>query len=399
MNSFYRKALSGVATVLAIAGGLAAWGESYSLKVFPPEHKRMVDEETGATLTFLTSDPAADTNFYFHERSWSTDSSIIYFYSARREGGLMGYLTRTGELIRFETPKGPVGSATASLSRNSVYVLRGKEVLEFAPSVEIARNPAKKRSRVMVVERSIATLTGCSPHTALNESCDGKHLAVGVSRFDDDDAPGIVTIQVETGEVKTLCRFPKEPGYGGHVQWSRTNPNLLSFAGRIERLNIVDIRDGSIRMPYKAIPDELVTHESWWVNDQMMFCGGVHPKPIEDSHVKLLDIATGEVRIVGEGAWWPQATPEQVAKRNWWHASGSVDGAWVAADNWHGDIMLFEGRTTRPRLLTTGHRTYGKGEHPHVGWDRMSAQVVFTSHKLGSPDVCIATIPAEWRAR
>ncbi len=47
------------------------------------------------------------------------------------------------------------------------------------------------------------------------------------------------------------------------------------------------------------------------------------------------------------------------AKRNWWHASGSPDGRWVAADNWHGDIMLFDGKTSRPQLLTTGHRTYG----------------------------------------
>ena len=74
-----------------------------------------------------------------------------------------------------------------------------------------------------------------------------------------------------------------------------------------------------------------------------------------------------------------------------------IYGRWVAADNWHGDIMLFEGKTSRPRLLTAGHRTYGKGEHPHVGWDRAGRQVVFTSHLLGSPDVCVATVPEAWQ--
>jgi hypothetical protein len=65
----------------------------------------------------------------------------------------------------------------------------------------------------------------------------------------------------------------------------------------------------------------------------------------------------------------------------------------VVADNWHGDIVLFEGRNSRPHLLTKDHRTYGGGEHPHPGWDRKGEQVIFTSHKLGSPDVCIATVP------
>ena len=113
--------------------------------------------------------------------------------------------------------------------------------------------------------------------------------------------------------------------------------------------------------------------------------------------MKVLNITTGEVRIIGAGAWWPDGTPEQISKLNWWHAAGSDDGAGVVADNWHGDIMLFDAHTTRPRLLTGGHRTYGKGEHPHVGWDRKGEQVVFTSHRLGNPNVCVATIPAAWR--
>ena len=78
-------------------------------------------------------------------------------------------------------------------------------------------------------------------------------------------------------------------------------------------------------------------------------------------------------------------------------AAGSADGRWIAADNWHGDLMLFEGKTTRPHLLTAGHRTYGQGEHPHVGWDRKGEKVVFCSRLLGNPNVCIATIPKAWQ--
>ncbi|MHB8522920.1 MAG: hypothetical protein ACYDH9_19465 [Limisphaerales bacterium] len=113
--------------------------------------------------------------------------------------------------------------------------------------------------------------------------------------------------------------------------------------------------------------------------------------------MKVMDVHSGNVRIIGAGSWWPNATPKDIAKRNWWHASGSPDGRWIAADNWHGDIMLFEGKTSRPRLLTTNHRTYGVGEHPEVGWDRKGRQVVFGSHKIGGMTVCVATIPAAWQ--
>jgi hypothetical protein len=181
------------------------------------------------------------------------------------------------------------------------------------------------------------------------------------------------------------------------VQWSLTHPHWLSFAGAPERLWVVDIRDRRPWCPYPQQPDELVTHEFWWVDDLLGFCGGLHPKPTEDSHVKLLDLRAGTVRIIGEGSWWPGAAPRELAKRNWWHASGSPDGRWIAADNWHGDIMLFEGATGRPRLLTSGHRTYGQGEHPEVGWDRRGEQIVFASHRRGQVTVCVATLPRAWR--
>jgi hypothetical protein len=244
---------------------------------------------------------------------------------------------------------------------------------------------------------------------------------LGVTGFADPTrGPTICKIAVRSGKLSEVCRLPQTPGYGGHVQWSRTNPNLISvaggrgptkdfagpvpaatspedYAGRGERLWVVDIREGVPRNVYLAEEGELVTHESWWVNDQLLFCGGKSPTATEVSHVKLLNIYTGQVRIVGAGAWWPEATPAEAARVNWWHSASSADGRWIAADNWHGGIMLFEGKTTRPHLLTTGHRTYGKGEHPHVGWDRKGEKVVFDSNLLGNPNVCVATIPKAWQ--
>jgi len=107
-------------------------------------------------------------------------------------------------------------------------------------------------------------------------------------------------------------------------------------------------------------------------------------------------LKTGEIRIIGAGAWLPGIEAKELSKVNWWHASGSPDGRWVAGDNWHGIIALFDAKTTEKRILTSGHRTYGHGAHPHVGWDLFGKSVEFTSNKFGNPDVCIGMIPKNW---
>ena len=418
-----RLAVSLCAGLITWVAGVGIAAENiYPLEVLPPECRRMTDPKTGAELLFLTTAPENDANLYFHEYSWLADESVVLFTSARAQGGLMGYVTATGELIRLRSPQGSLGGATAAARGSGLFAVRGRSIVELKLAIEPSPTPSTHPSRVTVTERVLCTLSDGAPSTSLNPSCDGKYVSVGVTGFADRTrGPAICKIAIKSGKLSEVCRLPQNPGYGGHVQWSRTNPNLISFAGgrgptkdfagpvpaatspedyagRGERLWVVDIREGVPRNVYLAEEGELVTHESWWVNDQLLFCGGKSSTPgAELSHVKVLNIYSGRVRIVGAGAGWPQATPAEAARLNWWHAAGSADGRWVAADNWHGDIMLFEGKTTRPHLLTTGHRTYGQGEHPHVGWDRKGEKVVFGSHLLGNLNVCDATIPKAWQ--
>src|SRR5688572_9276109 len=90
---------NGCVVVLLLWAWIAnAAATSYPLEVFPPEHKRMADPRTSAELLFLTTAPENDSNLYFHEYSWLGDESVILFTSSRAKGGLMGYLTATGEL-------------------------------------------------------------------------------------------------------------------------------------------------------------------------------------------------------------------------------------------------------------------------------------------------------------
>src|SRR5262249_22001855 len=227
--------------------------------------------------------------------------SIILFTSSRKNGGLMGYVTATGELIRFKTPQGGLGAATAAAKGNAVLAARGRDAVEVKLAIQLSNVPGERPSRVTATERVLCTLPEGGPATSLNPSCDGKYVAVGVGSVTDKSRePAIYKVDLKTRKLTKVCQLPQPPGYGGHVQWSRTNPHMLSFAGdrgptgdvagpvhaskgredyggRGQRLWVVDIRDGIPRNVYLAEEGELVTHESWWVNDQLLFCGGKSP--------------------------------------------------------------------------------------------------------------------------
>ena len=374
--------------------------ESYPLTVLAPEGRETTDPETGVALTFLTSHPADDQNLYYEQRSWLSDGSMILFNSARPDGGLMGYLVKTRELVRLCTPKGALGCPTAAQTRPAVFAMRGPEVIELTLAIVYSDAP-DKRSTVTATERVIATVPEdwMPGNTSLSENANGRLLAIGVGGRSistvKKDAR-VITIGVRSGKVKEIVRMPGEQ-FGGHVMFSRSHPKWVSFGQADSWLAVVDVASKKYVFKHKKVPGEFCTHHCWWQGDLITFCGGYHSQPKEDADVKAIDVSTGLVRIVGKGAWWPEASSEELARLNWWHASADETGHWVAADNWHGGIGVFHARTTRMYWLTKGHRTYGHGTHPEVGWDREGKQVVFASHMLGNVDVCVATLPKEWQ--
>ncbi|MEO2049697.1 MAG: DUF1961 family protein [Pirellulales bacterium] len=397
---------------------------SYPLEVIPPEHQREIDPTTGAELLFLTSDPAVDTNLYYHELSWLSDSSMILFHSDRVGSGLMGYLVKTGELVHIGDGETKLRGDTAALHRNSVFAVADDHIVEIHFTIDYTKDLKGRASRVIAHERILFQDSTLLKRTQLNENANGTLLSYynKEKEVDSDEPRPIFLVDIESGAARELVSLPAEPGRFGHVQWSRTNPHLLSlssgagnrpvrsgpqiessgqtdYATRRQRLWVIDIREGVPRNIYQAVEGEIVTHAVWWLNDTILFTGAVDFDGKVLSHVKLIDVHRGDVRVAGAGFWWPDADPAELGRLNWWHPAGSDDGNWIVADNWHGDLALFEGRTTRPHILTKGHRTYGKGEHPHPGWDRKGDQVVFTSHKLGSPDVCIAKVPDSFQER
>ena len=369
------------------------WQNSWECNVFPAEHEISQDEDSGAKIVFATTNQSKDLNLYFDLNCWTADLSMLVFTSDRTgRNELFGYLPKTGELVQLQEPdKSLAENATVDYKTSDIYVVRENIAYQWHITITYAEND-QQRSQVMIDERQIAPAPdGCRFFMGFTQRADNHELSAGLS-YTNSDKQDIVSIDITSGKIKTLYT-----GKGiSHVQFNKYNNNYLRFSDYPHRMWYIDMRQpGTAHKLHLQEPGELVTHEDWWVNDQMTFCGAYRK---EESHVKVIDLATQTTRIIGAGSWWPDKSPVELSHYNWWHASGSRDGRWVAADNWHGDIAIIDSRTSHLRILTRNHRTYGDVgvEHPHVGWAPDSKSVEFTSHKRGNADVCIVYLPGKW---
>jgi len=356
----------------------------YPLRVLPPEHRRLTDPVTGLELTFCTTGPNRDRVLYFHQRAWLADDSLLLFESFRPEPVLMGYLPATGEQV--EIGAGLWGTVAAK-EGNRLFTARGQELVEM--TVEVEPGPP---SRVTVRERPLATLpAGAVLQTLLQENADGTLLGFGV-RWERQNRRGVVIVNTMSGEWQEVGEIDFA---SSHVLFSRTSPHLMSFNGKPGRLWLVDCREGKPWRLYEEAPGEYATHENWWNDDRLLFLSG---RVDVEGAVKVVDSRTGTVRIIGQGAWEPYPPPggdDTMNRWYWWEASGSEDGRWVAADNWYGDVVVWDARTLHFHRLTLGHRHYRGAvqEQPSVGWDRSSRRLTFTSQMIGGAHPCLITLP------
>jgi hypothetical protein len=368
--------------------------------VLPCEQKVEVDSQSGAKIIFVTTAPSSDTNFYFHNRCFLWNNHLMLFLSDRfGRTEVMGYVVDTGELLRLNPADAPAaGSVAVSYKGDRLFV--SKEHAIYRWQLDVATEP---QTAVRITETKLMEMPPeMKDRSFLVENSDGSLLAF---RYRLAEAYWIGFCDITTGKLLPPAKLDFKPD---HLQFHWSRPDLLAFCcvydsdvapldPNVPRHARFWFMNVNARVPVPAfyqVPGEIVTHECWWVNDQMTFVGGHHHEGNrEEGNVKVFDLKTGEIRIIGAGAWMEDVTAYQLSQVNWWHASGSPDGKWVAADNWHGLVALFNAKTTEKKILTSGHRTYGGGQHLHVGWDLTGERVEFTSNKLGNPDVCIAVLP------
>jgi len=371
------------------------WDNKWTAEIYPAEHKISLDSTSGAKLIYVTTDIGSDINLYFDWNCWFEDLSMMTFISSRTgKAELFGYIPKTGELIRLNPRKDMQVSTSAfvDFKTHDIYVRTDDALFQWHVDINFSKDSSKVES-VQIKERKIVSAPeGSKFFSALSLSANRQYLSATI-RSEIPDEQSIISVNIKTGKIQNLLTWDNSYFFS-HVQFSKYNQNLLRFAYEPHRLWIIDTRKPEqAKKIHLQEEGELVTHEDWWVNDQLTFCGAYRE---EESHVKLIDIHSQKTRIIGAGTWWDGGTPFELSQYNWWHASGAPDGRWVVADNWHGHIGVTDERNSHMRLLTKNHRTYGSGEHPHVGWAPDSKSVEFTTHKLGNPDVCIAYLPEAW---
>ena len=369
--------------------------------VYPPEHEITIDKTSGAKLIYVTTNTSKDNNLYFDYNCWFKDLSAMFFTSDRNGSNeLFAYVPKTGELICISPKKQNIDYwlATVDFETHDIYVRNTDFIYSWNVTIQFNKDSSKVLN-VRVKERIIAKAPeGVKYSSGLSQSADRKFLSTLITHNNDPHRKDILSVNIVSGKFEKLISFDTDTAIT-HIQFNKYNSNLLRYSRDvprnigIQRMWIIDLRKpGESKKIHFQEPLESVTHEDWWVNDQLTFCSGYRDNQY---HVKVIDIHNQDARILGAGSWWEKASDNELAEYNWWHASGSRDGRWVAADNWHGHIAIIDGKTSHLRLLTKNHRTYGKGDHPHVGWAPDSKSVEFTSTAKGNSNVCIAYIPLE----
>lgn len=397
------RLFSGIFLFLTLAAISLAAGRECT--ILPSEQQVEIDSVSGAKIIFATTNPAGDCNLYFHTRCFLWNNQMLLFSSDRfGRTEIMGYLLPTGELVRLDDPKNsPAGAPEASRKGDRIFVVRDGAIYQWSLDISL-----KPKTSVKLTEKKLTDFpAGTQQRSGLTENSDGSLLGFGC-RTDTTYYLGVYDFTKQQTRIVSNVGFRFD-----HLQFHHQRPNIFACSRsypidvdvapldpaepRHARFWFVNIDTGIPVPAFYQVPGELVTHECWWVNDQMTFLGGHnHEGNREEGHVKVLDFKTGDIRIIGPGAWLEEATGKQLSRVNWWHASGSPDGKWVVADNWHGIVALFNAKTTEKKILTTGHRTYGGGNHLHAGWDLAGKMVEFTSNKRGNTDVCIGILPENW---
>ncbi len=149
----------------------------------------------------------------------------------------------------------------------------------------------------------------------------GGHLRVAI---------GIGFYGLGAGAMRPAAKLGFKPD---HLQFHRHRPDVVSMSRTYEtggdwapldppdayraRIWTLNAHSRQAIPAFYQVPGELATHECWWVNDQMTFLGGFHHEgDREEGTVKVLDFKTGEIRIIGPGAWVAGVPGIQLSQSN-----------------------------------------------------------------------------------
>ena len=390
----------------------------------PPEKRVVRDAVTGATLTFLTTDPANDSKPYQTDPTWTADGRWILLRSNRGDGAQAFLLeVQTGDIV--QVTDGATNTSTVSLSRktNKLYLLRDHRIVEVRLDPLLADARAREPKDPAAYERVVATLPEDLRAGALAVDPDESHVYFGVivsaplaGRREIDkrntdpaedraaarrrfEAAGkgessIRSIDLETGEMRTVIDVPFRLG---HLQTNPWVPGEILYCHETtgdapQRMWAVRADGTGNRPLYAESPDEWVTHETFSGKDEVMFDLMGHLPYLRErpTGVAVVNLRTNHMTILG------QIDEDMTGggTGGFWHANGSPDGRWAVADSFLGNVYLIDRRNGERILLTTDHKMLPDHAHPIFSPD--GRRVLIQSGRLTggqSLDLVLVDIP------
>jgi len=390
----------------------------------PPEKRVVRDAVTGATLTFLTTDPANDSKPYQTDPTWTADGRWILLRSNRGDGAQAFLLeVQTGDIV--QVTDGATNTSTVSLSRktNKLYLLRDHRIVEVRLDPLLADARAGKPKDPAAYERVVATLPEDLRAGALAVDPDESHVYFGVivsaplaGRREIDkrntdpaedraaarrrfEAAGkgessIRSIDLATGEMRTVIDVPFRLG---HLQTNPWVPGEILYCHETtgdapQRMWVVRADGTGNRPLYAESPDEWVTHETFSGKDEVMFDLMGHLPYLRErpTGVAVVNLRTNHMTILG------QIDEDMTGggTGGFWHANGSPDGRWAVADSFLGNVYLIDRRNGERILLTTDHKMLPDHAHPIFSPD--GRRVLIQSGRLTggqSLDLVLVDIP------
>jgi len=396
-------------------------------KRFPSEKKSLTDKVTGVAITVLTSSPANDVRIYQTHQQWTADGKYIVFRSHDRavDKNVQAFAVNetSGEIIQLTDGPGlNPKSLTLSHKANSLFYLRAaKGAPATTELVEMSLDPLLKDSEARTMksdaaayERLVTTFQEEIGGMALD--ADEKVIYLRMSRtrrgapdttedrrdgttptapkIDGQDPSGIRSVNLATGEIKTVIDTPFTVG---HLQTNPKRSGELAYCHETggdapQRMWIVNA-DGSGNRPlYEESPAEWITHETFCGEDEVMFNIMGHKPSLRKrpTGIAVINVRTDEIRLLGQ----PLPNPPLEDSRGFAHCNGSPDGRWAVGDTFSGNAYLIDRRTNAITLLTTDHKM--KPDHLHPAFSADSKRLLIQSGQLSDGkhlDLMIIAVP------
>lgn len=258
------RVFGGLCVLAALCSALGAAAPPSST---PPDE--YIDRETGHKVIRLSRREGDNGCFYFHQNSFTARGDKMVFRGSTPNG----WRAFTVDLKTLEVRQitdCACGHPVVAPKRRELFYMKGDTVrathLDTRKTREIATVPAHyKYGRGLSVNADETLLAGCY---AQGES-KYRHLPkreLLQTLFKAGLPNALYTIEIKTGKIN---EFHKLKVWFGHVQFSPTNPTLLSFCHegperKLDRIWLARVDGTGIRkIRERTVKGELVTHEFW----------------------------------------------------------------------------------------------------------------------------------------